>query len=99
MKDGRRLLKYITYDKNIHLGKKIDHCLREFYRFFVFWTDSTWQMVDKLLYTKFLYWNDTKFWKNCWDKSFREIGDKYLANREVCLNNLGTTTTDIRKQG
>ena len=99
MKEGRVLLNYVTYDKNIHLGKKIDHRLREFYRFLDYWTDSTWQVVDKSLFTKFLQWNDSKFWKNRWDKSFREIGNKYLANREVVFNKLDTTTPDIRKQG
>ena len=94
MEEGLNLAKYVTYDKKNHQGKKIDHRLREFYRFLDYWTDSTWQVVNKNLFKKFLLWNDSKFWKNRWDKKFREFGDKYLANRVFALS-----TPSIRKQG
>ena len=76
----------------------MDHRLREFYRFFGFWSDSTCTVVSKSLFQKILLWNDGAFWYNPWDKKFLKFGNTYLANRVLASKNLATTTLAMRIQ-
>ena len=78
MNDVIGISKYAIYDKTVHQGKKMDHRLRESYRFMDFQTNSTCTEISKSLFQKFLLWNDGAFWYNRWDKKFRQFGNIYL---------------------